>query len=110
VGMRAPRVEGSKGETVCRCGVSLELADVLQCVRLQMAYHLNARSRFICYRGLKKDGSWGNWSLGRFVKKPSAACKKCGDSCLHVVIDDFGDIDACVWCKARLVGCSIAQR
>jgi hypothetical protein len=35
-----------------------------------------------------------------------------GDSCLRVVVNDFGDIDlgACVWCKARSVACSTAQR
>jgi uncharacterized protein YoxC len=37
---------------------------------------------------------------------------KRGDSCLRVVVNDFGDIDlgACVWCKARSVGCSTVQR
>jgi hypothetical protein len=85
---------------------------VLQCVRLQMAYHPNAGPQFIFYRGSKKDGSWGNWALGQFVEKPCAACKKHGDSCLCVVVDDFGDIDlgACVWCKAHSVSCSTAQR
>jgi hypothetical protein len=40
------------------------------------------------------------------------ACAKRGDSCLCVVVNDFGDIDlgACVWCKARSVACSTAQR
>jgi hypothetical protein len=35
-----------------------------------------------------------------------------GDSCLHVIVNNFGDIDlgACVWCKARSVACSTAQR
>jgi uncharacterized protein YoxC len=62
---------------------------------------------------MKKDGTgWGSWALGSFVEKPCAACKKRGDSCLRVVVDDFGDVDlgACVWCKARSVGCSTAQR
>jgi hypothetical protein len=59
---------------------------------------------------MKKDGE-GAWSLGRFVENPCAVCKKRGDSCLRVVINDFADIDlgACVWCKARSVGCSTAQ-
>jgi hypothetical protein len=40
------------------------------------------------------------------------ACKKHSDSCLRVIVNDFGDIDlgACIWCKARSVGCSTAQR
>jgi hypothetical protein len=39
-------------------------------------------------------------------------CKKHGDSCLQVVVDDFGDVDlgACVWCKTRSVCCSTALR
>jgi hypothetical protein len=43
---------------------------------------------------MKKDGTdWAGWSLGRFVEKSCAACKKRGDSCLHVVVNDLGDID-----------------
>jgi hypothetical protein len=40
------------------------------------------------------------------------ACKKRGDSCFQVVMDNFGDIDlgACIWCKTRAVGCSTALR
>jgi hypothetical protein len=77
-----------------------------------MAYHPNAPPRYVAYRGMKKDGSgWAGWSLGSFVEKSCAACKKRGDSCLRVVVDDFGDVDlgACVWCKARSVRCSTAQ-
>jgi hypothetical protein len=39
------------------------------------------------------------------------ACRKHGDSCLCVVVDDFGGVDlgACVWCKTQSVGCSTAQ-
>jgi hypothetical protein len=62
---------------------------------------------------MKKDGTgWAGWSLGRFVEKSCTACTKRGDSCLRVVVNDFGDIDlgACVWCKACSVGCSTAQR
>jgi hypothetical protein len=62
---------------------------------------------------MKKDGTgWGSWALGAFVEKSCAACRKRSDSCLRVVVDDFGDLDlgACVWCKARSVGCSTAQR
>jgi hypothetical protein len=70
-----------------------------------MAYHPNASPRFIGYRGLKKEGGWGDWSLGWIVEKPCTACKKCGDSCLRVI-----DLGPCVWCKARSVGCSTAQR
>jgi hypothetical protein len=78
-----------------------------------MAYHPNAQPRFVAYRGMKKDGTgWGSWALGAFVEKSCAACRKRGDSCLRVVVDDFGDVDlgACVWCKARSVRCSTAQR
>jgi hypothetical protein len=89
-----------------------KLADFLQYIHLQMAYHLNTSPRFIGYQGSKKEGGWGDWSLARIVKKPRAVCKKCSDSCLRVVIDDFGNIDlgACMWCKARSVGCSTVQR
>jgi hypothetical protein len=78
-----------------------------------MVYHPNTGPRFVGYRGQKKDGTgWADWSLGRFVEKSCAACMKRGDSCLRVVVNDFGDIDlgACVWCKACSVGCSTAQR
>jgi uncharacterized protein YoxC len=77
-----------------------------------MAYHPNAPPRYVAYRGMKKDGSgWAGWSLGSFVEKSCAACKKRGDSCLRIVVDDFGNVDlgACVWCKARSVRCSTAQ-
>jgi superfamily II DNA helicase RecQ len=39
-------------------------------------------------------------------------CVKHSDSCLHVIVNEFGDIDlgACVWCKARSVCCSTVQR
>jgi hypothetical protein len=77
-----------------------------------MAYRPNTSSWFISYRGSKKEGGWGDWALGWIVEKPCVACKKRGDSCLHVVLDDFGNINlgACVWCKAQSVGCSTAQR
>jgi hypothetical protein len=61
---------------------------------------------------MKKDGTdWASWSLGRFVENPCLACKKRGDSCLRIIVNDLGNIDlgACVWCKARSVGCSTAQ-
>jgi hypothetical protein len=78
-----------------------------------LAYHPNAGPRFVGYRGIKKDGTgWAGWSLGWFVEKSCTACTKHGDSCLPVVVNDFGDINlgACVWCKARAVGCNTAQR
>jgi hypothetical protein len=75
-----------------------------------MVYHPNASPRFIRYRSSDKAGGWGDWFPGRIVEKLSAVCKKRSDSCLCVIMDDFGDIDlgACVWCKARSVGCSTA--
>jgi hypothetical protein len=77
-----------------------------------MAYHSNALPWFIGYRGSNKEGGWGDWALGRIVEKPCVACAKRRDSCLRVVVNDFGNINlgACVWCKARSVGCSTAQR
>jgi hypothetical protein len=76
-----------------------------------MAYH-PILPRFIGYRGSKREGGYGDWALGRIVEKLCAACTKRGDSCLRVVVNDFGDIDlgACVWCKARSVACSTVQR
>jgi hypothetical protein len=62
---------------------------------------------------MKKDGTgWAGWSLGRFIEKSCTVCTKRGNSCLRVVVNDYGDIDlgACVWCKARSVGCNTAQR
>jgi hypothetical protein len=47
--------------------------------------------------------------LGRTVEKPCVLCRKCGSSCLCVVVNDFGDVDlgACMWCRTWSVGCSI---
>jgi hypothetical protein len=72
-----------------------------------MAYHLNTLPNLIAYRGLKKVGGWGDWALGSTIEK---ACRKHSNTCLHLVPDDFGDMDmgACVWCKTQSVGCSIA--
>jgi hypothetical protein len=75
-----------------------------------MAYHSTAPPVYIGYCSSKKDGSWGDWALGHIIEKACAACKKRGDSCLRVVVDNFGDIDlgVFVWCKTQSAGCSTA--
>jgi hypothetical protein len=106
VDMRAPWVEGAKGEKVRLSGMEFGSSLILVVVCSPSA-GIPPRLTSVYWLPRIEEGGW----LGRIVEKACAACAKCGDSCLHVIVNDFGDIDlgACVWCKARSVGCSTAQ-
>src|SRR3979490_1792006 len=80
-----------------------------------MMYNISsAGDKFIVYRDAtladtNDDSTWRNTGS---ANPPCTNCKKRGNTCLHWVIDLYGDVDrgACVWCSVRGVGCSIKQQ
>ena len=74
----------------------------------------NEGDSFIVYHDAKFAGTSDDsmWHNARCVNHPCTNCKKRGNTCLHRVIDLYGDVDlrACMWCSVLGVGCSIKQR
>ena len=89
-------------------------ANVLQYLRLQMRYNIDGSNVFVAYRNASLANSEDdtNWHNARASEKACAMCVKRKNTCLHQVIDVYGDVDlrACVWFQERSVRCSIAQR
>ena len=79
-----------------------------------MRYNIDGSNVFIAYRNasLADSEDNSNWRNARASEKACTMCVKRKNTCLHQVIDTYGDIDlgACVWCQERSVRCSIAQR
>ena len=89
-------------------------ANVRQYLRLQMRYNIDGSNVFVAYRNASLADSEDdtNWRNARASEKACTTCVKCKNTCLHRVIDVYGDVNlrACVWCQERSVRCSIAQR
>ena len=83
-------------------------------LRLQMRYNIDGSNVFIAYRNASLANSEDdtNWHNTRASEKAYMTCIKRKNTCLHWVIDMYGDVDlgACIWCQERSMQCSIAQR
>ena len=107
-------IEGPKGKKVSERGSETSgEANILQYLRLQMWYNIDGSNVFVAYRNASLADSEvdTNWHNARASEKACATCVKRKNTCLHWVIDVYGDVDlgACIWCQERSVRCSIAQ-
>ena len=79
-----------------------------------MRYNIDGSNVFVAYRNASLTDSEDdtNWCNARSSKKACTTCVKRRNTCLHQVIDVYGDVDlgACIWCQEQSVRCSIAQR
>ena len=78
-------------------------ADEPQYLRLQMRYNIDGSNIFVAYRNtlLANSEDVTNWRNARTSEKVCMTCVKRKNTCLHWVIDIYGDIDlgVCVWCQ-----------
>ena len=115
IDMRRSWIEGPKGKKVSKRGFETSgEANALQYLRLQMRYNIDGSNVFVAYRNASLADSEDdtNWHNACASEKVCATCVKRKNTCLHRVIDVYGDVDlgACIWCQERSVWCSIAQR
>ena len=79
-----------------------------------MRYNINRSNVFVVYRNASLADSEDNtnWRNAHASAKACTMCVKQGNTCLHWIVDTYGNIDlgACVWCQERSVQCSIAQQ
>ena len=79
-----------------------------------MRYNIDGSNVFVAYRNtlLADSEDNSNWRNACVSKKACTTCVKRTNTCLHRVINTYGDVNlrACVWCQERSVRCSIAQR